>query len=49
MQNRTFISIAPWASIGPIIALASLVVGLNLAADGLAKTFGLDRLRGPLR
>lgn len=45
-ENRTIISIAPWASIAPIIALSSLVVGLNLAADGLAKALGLDLIRG---
>lgn len=45
-ENRTIISIAPWASVAPIVALSSLVVGLNLAADGLAKALGLDLIRG---
>ncbi|MEU3979264.1 ABC transporter permease [Streptomyces sp. NPDC026672] len=44
-ENRTAITVVPLASIAPIIALATLVVGLNLAADGLSKAWGVDRLR----
>ncbi|MGW1618776.1 ABC transporter permease [Streptomyces sp. NPDC002172] len=44
-ENRTAITVVPMASLAPIIALATLVVGLNLAADGLAKAWGVDRIR----
>ncbi|XUL93238.1 ABC transporter permease [Streptomyces galilaeus] len=44
-ENRTAITVVPMASIAPIIALATLVVGLNLAADGLSKAWGVDRIR----
>lgn len=44
-ENRTAITVVPLASIAPIIALATLVIGLNLAADGLSKAWGVDRIR----
>ncbi|MFC8431826.1 ABC transporter permease [Streptomyces sp. NPDC057253] len=44
-ENRTAITVVPVASLAPIIALATLVVGLNLAADGLSKAWGVDRIR----
>jgi peptide/nickel transport system permease protein len=45
-ENRTLLSVAPWTSIAPIIALSTLVIGLNMAADGLAKALGVDRVLG---
>lgn len=42
-DSRTFMAIAPWAAIAPVLALSSLIVGINLAADALAKAIGLDR------
>ncbi|MEU9346929.1 ABC transporter permease [Streptomyces sp. NPDC048278] len=44
-ENRTAITVVPMASLAPIFALATLVVGLNLAADGLSKAWGVDRIR----
>ncbi|MFE7172756.1 ABC transporter permease [Streptomyces sp. NPDC057616] len=44
-ENRTAITVVPMASIAPIVALATLVIGLNLAADGLSRTWGVDRVR----
>ncbi|MGQ4478692.1 ABC transporter permease [Streptomyces sp. SAS_276] len=44
-ENRTAITVVPMASLAPIVALATLVVGLNLAADGLSKAWGVDRIR----
>ncbi|MEV2215028.1 ABC transporter permease [Streptomyces sp. NPDC050997] len=44
-ENRTAITVVPMASVAPIIALATLVIGLNLAADGLSKAWGVDRIR----
>ena len=40
---RGGMSIAPWAVLGPVIALSSMIIGVNLAADALAKTLGIDR------
>lgn len=48
-ENRTAITVAPMASLAPIVALATLVVGLNLAADGLSKAWGVDRIREGVR
>lgn len=45
-ENRDSMSIAWWATTFPIIALGSLVIGLNLASDGLAKALGVDLTRG---
>lgn len=42
-ENRTALTVAPMGTLAPIIALAILVVGLNVAADGLGKYFGVDR------
>ena len=36
--ERAFVQIAPWTVLAPAIALATLVVGINLAADGLRRT-----------
>jgi peptide/nickel transport system permease protein len=33
--ERTFVQIAPWTVLSTALALASLIVGVNLAADGL--------------
>ena len=48
-ENSTLMQVVPLATIAPIIALAVLIVGLNLAADGIAKARGIDRLTGGLR
>ena len=40
---RGYISIAWWAAVAPIVALSSLIIGINLFADALAKTLGIDR------
>ena len=44
-ENRNLMAVFPWATLAPIIALATLIVGLNLAADGLAKSLGVDRMK----
>jgi peptide/nickel transport system permease protein len=36
--ERAFVQIAPWTVLAPAVALGTLVVGLNLAADGLRRT-----------
>ena len=40
---RSFMSFAPWAALAPVIALSSLIIGINLSADALAKALGIDR------
>ncbi len=40
---RSFLPIAPWAGLYPIVFLSSLIIGINLAADALAKALGVDR------
>ena len=45
-ENRTMMTVVPSATLGPIVALAALIVGLNLAADGIAKARGIDRIGG---
>ncbi|MCS7070787.1 MAG: ABC transporter permease, partial [Anaerolinea sp.] len=44
-NTRTF-ALYPWATFYPLIALSSLIIGINLAADALAKALGLDRAQG---
>lgn len=44
-ENRTAMVVVPAATLAPILALATLVLGLNLAADGLAKAWGVDRVK----
>lgn len=49
-ENRTALTVAPAGTVAPIVTLSVLVVGLNLAADGLGKYLGVDRARrGVLR
>ena len=40
---RGFMSFAPWGVLGPVIALSSLIIGINMTADALAKALGIDR------
>ena len=48
-ENRTLLTVTPLSTVAPIVALASLIVGLNLAADGFAKARGIDRVVGGSR
>lgn len=45
-ENRQILPLQPWATFGPAIMLSSLIVGINLFADALAKALGLDRSQG---
>ena len=40
---RGFMALAPWTVLAPVVALSSLIIGINLSADALAKTLGIDR------
>lgn len=42
-ENRTALTVVPMATLGPIVALATFVIGLHLTADGLGKRLGVDR------
>lgn len=44
--NREILAVQPWATFGAIIMLSSLIIGINLFADALAKAMGLDRSQG---
>lgn len=44
-ENRSLMSVVPLATIAPIVSLATLIIGLNLASDGLAKSLGVDRMK----
>ncbi len=40
---RSIMSYAPWTALAPVVALSSLIIGINLSADALAKALGIDR------
>ncbi len=42
---RAYMPLAPWGVLAPVIALSSLIIGINLTADALAKAMGIDRAR----
>lgn len=42
-DSRSFLAFAPWAAMAPVVALSSLIIGINLLADALAKALGIDR------
>jgi len=42
-NSRDVLMLAPWATFFPILAISTLVVGVNLFAGALAKAIGLDR------
>lgn len=41
---RSYLPIAPWAGLFPIAALSTLIIGINLSTDALAKAMGVDRM-----
>lgn len=44
-SSRNFMSVSIWPVLAPMIAISTLIVGLNLSADALAKALGTDRAR----
>jgi peptide/nickel transport system permease protein len=42
---RGVMAAAPWTAIWPMLALSSLIIGINLAVDALAKVLGVDRVQ----
>ncbi len=47
-DTRGIISIAPWATLFPALALSSLIISINLSADAFGKAMGLDRAKAPV-
>ena len=45
-ESRDILPLQPWATFGPAMMLSSLIIGINLFADALAKALGLDRSQG---
>jgi peptide/nickel transport system permease protein len=43
-QSRQFLYSAPWAALAPVVAVATLVVGVNLLADGIKQARGLPQM-----
>ena len=43
VPGRFNMSFAPWNVLAPVIALSSLIIGVNLSADAFAKALGIDR------
>jgi ABC-type dipeptide/oligopeptide/nickel transport system permease subunit len=41
-EGRTWIFTAAWAPVSPMIAVSSLVIALNLLADGLRQAGWVD-------
>ena len=42
-ENRGVLAVAPSGTFFPVIAISSMVIGINLAADALSKAMGLER------
>jgi len=42
-NSRICLALAPWPVLMPMIALSSLIIGINLTADALAKSLGVDK------
>ena len=42
-QSRRFLVVAPWVALAPMGAVASLIVGVNLLADGIRQASGMAK------
>ena len=42
-ENAVLLAVAPWGTFFPVIAISSMVIGINLASDSLSKAVGLER------
>jgi len=40
---RLYLQLAPWTVLPPMLALGTLIIGINLSADALGKALGVDR------
>nr|WP_316650700.1 ABC transporter permease [uncultured Gellertiella sp.] len=44
-EVRLYMQVIPLAALAPMLALSSLIIGINLTADTLGKAFGIDRAK----
>jgi peptide/nickel transport system permease protein len=44
-DGRGYMSFAAWGVLGPVIALSTLIIGINMTADAMAKALGIDRVQ----
>ncbi len=44
-DGREFLSMAPWVALSPALAMGSLVIGVNLLADGIRQALQLPEVR----
>jgi peptide/nickel transport system permease protein len=42
-EARTYLSLAPWTVLAPMVALSTLIIGINLSADAIGRRLGVDR------
>jgi peptide/nickel transport system permease protein len=42
-NSLSIMALAPWTALAPVVALSSLIIGINLSADALAEAVGIDR------
>ena len=45
-ESRSHLNLAPWASLAPAFAMGTLVIGVNLFADGIRQSLQLPEDRG---
>ncbi|MEC7913863.1 MAG: ABC transporter permease [Chloroflexota bacterium] len=45
-ESRSHLALAPWASLAPAFAMGTLVIGVNLFADGIRQSLQLPEDRG---
>ena len=45
-ESRSHLALAPWASLAPAFAMGTLVIGVNLLADGIRQSLQLPEDRG---
>ena len=42
-ENQVILAVSPWGTLFPVLALSSMIIGINLAGDALSKAMELDR------
>ena len=42
-ENQVILAVHPWGTLFPVLALSTMIIGINLAGDALSKAIGLDR------
>lgn len=47
-DSRELLALAPWTTFFPIVAISTLIVGVNLLAGALVKALGVERGGGTI-